>query len=155
MPRITADDLIEHGAHCGQVDRFRELRPNGVRWTTQRGLQRIADQMAREGLDVWWAAIVFGLTVVSRLYYPDGTIEVEHHYRDGLLHDPDPETPADRRYYPDGTVSGEVHYRDGLFHDPDPDTPAVRHYYPDGTVELEAHCCDGELLTKDSEGGKK
>ena len=70
---------------------------------------------------------------VAISYYPDGMIEQEVPYEDGLIHG------VMRRYWPDGELSKEVHYQAGE------QEGLERSYHPNGTLEMERNWVAGHL----------
>ena len=141
--RITARMIAKHTPCDEQFKEFKRLFPNGVE-TTEEALKKVAEA----GLDAWWLAKEFELTVKIYKFYPDGSIAREEHYRNGKLNDPSPDIPAAKGFYPDGSIEWEEHYLNGKLNDSSPDTPAVKKFYTDGSIKWESHYLNGKFISQ-------
>ena len=140
---ITARMIAKHTPCDEQFKEFKRLFPNGVE-TTEEALKKVAEA----GLDAWWLAKEFELTVKIYKFYPDGSIAREEHYRNGKLNDPSPDIPAAKGFYPDGSIEWEEHYLNGKLNDSSPDTPAVKKFYTDGSIKWESHYLNGKFISQ-------
>lgn len=103
--KITRQMLVDHRACEDQVELFKKTFPDGATWPDD------MKKASRAGLNLQWAARNLKLSGVVQLWFFDGTLWYEYHYRHGKLHDTD--VAAERWWRSDGTLEYELHYRNG------------------------------------------
>jgi len=84
---------------------------------------------------VWFRCSVLNGNVhgIVRIWYPDGKLAEEGHYRDGIAHG------LSQRWYRDGVMENEHHLQKGLVHG------VQKKWFPSGVLSFQSICTNGRL----------